>query len=65
MISNIACYKNHSNINNEIKQLKRQRSESDSENENSVLSEAEKDDLKAQLEESLGRKELKKKLAMH
>ena len=45
-----------------IEQL--QEDSSDSENENSVLSEAEKDDLKAQLEESLGRKELKKKLAI-
>ena len=37
---------------------------SDNETEASVMSEAEKDDLKAQLEESLGKKELKKKLAM-
>ena len=45
-----------------IEQL--QEDSSDSENENSVLSEAEKDDLKAKLEESLGKKELKKKLAI-
>ena len=37
---------------------------SDNETEASVMSEAEKDDLKAQLEESLGKKELKRKLAM-
>ena len=37
---------------------------SDNETEASVMSEAEKDDLKAQLEESLGKKELKRKLAI-